>query len=89
MPLVRITTVYSRAARICLHLEWIFLPMGMGMGISAPVNLIPILIGTRHGFSLLVSWVLVVSPVIFLAIGLWRPMHRRYRLQRNSYWTGP
>jgi hypothetical protein len=70
--------------RFALWFEWLGVPCGAG-GIA----------GTLIG---LVVWGSLGSPycitqsaimVLWFAIGLWRPVHRRFGFARNTLWIAP
>lgn len=79
---MQIIEVPSLPARFCLRFEWIALPIGIGLSIGS-IPSAPLLFAT-HGryFAALAIWC-AFGP-LFLAVGLWRPVHRRMKIERRD-----
>jgi hypothetical protein len=88
MPLTRWDRVYvvrRWCDRFSLHFEWAGLPCGFGS-----------LVGTLMGMWLMPvdhwNWFGLVQGLLsagWMAIGLWRPMHRRFGFSRYTRFRGP
>jgi hypothetical protein len=88
MPLqrwVRVYVVRRWCDRFALYFEWSGLPGGIGS-----------LVGTLMGVCLWpdqrMTWLAIAQTVLaasWVAIGVWRPMHKRFGFQRNTRWIAP
>lgn len=79
----RIASIRRGAVLYCLSFEWAALPLGAGGSIGSLTNLSVALDG--HGLRQFIAIFFIAAFLLLLAIGLWRPAHRRLGLRRGEW----
>lgn len=80
---IQIYVVRDRLVRMLLIFEWVSLPLGAGIFVG---SLIGELIAQDRTWP---PWVLCIVGLIWFAIGIWRPTHRKFGFTRHTWWTSP
>jgi len=81
---ITVVIVHSLTLRLLLRFEWAALPIGIGLSLD-----VPILCFYPREMPWWYPIVMAAIAVSFLAVGIWRPWHRRLGLPRNAIWTAP
>jgi hypothetical protein len=69
--------------RCALWFEWLGIPCGVGGMVGTMIGMAWMGVG---------SWIEIaqdVLMVLWFAVGLWRPVHRRFGFPRNARWIAP